>query len=96
MVETTMSGSKYILCRLDNELKVMEEKHAVSARWLPNAKRYEECERTLLFSKVNSYYYMYGKLVRGEHFCLISKGSMQVHRYINSIMISLTCEVDIE
>ena len=51
MVETTMSGSKYILCRLDNELKVMEEKHAVSARWLPNAKRYEECERTLLFSK---------------------------------------------
>ena len=29
----------------------MEEKHAVPARWLPNDKRYEECEHTLLFSK---------------------------------------------
>ena len=29
----------------------MEEKHVVPARWLPSDKRYEECERTLLFSK---------------------------------------------
>lgn len=79
----------------------MEEKHAVPARWLPNDKHYDECERTLLFSKSEQLLLHLWKASQRRAFLLDLKrkyaGKIQILRevvIIVTVLVAISCIID--